>query len=83
MARASEEILANIHSMVANGIKELIHSEDPREMQRGLELGLKFLKDNNITTRVEASEPTRSLADVVHKTTPEDLERLMRLTPSD
>ena len=83
MARASEEFLGDIHGMVAYGIRELITSGDPREMQRGIEMGMRFLKDNNITTQIQASPETQQLMAVADDTTRESLEKLMREVPVD
>ena len=38
-------------------IMEMMQSENPRDVKEGVALGLKFLKDNNITATVEASAP--------------------------
>lgn len=83
MGRASEELLAMIHGEVAAGIKDLIRSDDPREKTKGIEMALRFLKDNGITARMEASPETKALADMAHNTAREDLEKLMKLTPDD
>lgn len=83
MARASEEFLGDIHGMVAHGIKKLIMSGDPREMQRGIEMGLRFLKDNSITAQIEASPETQQLMAIADDTTRESLEKLMREVPVD
>lgn len=83
MARASDDFLGDIHGMVAFGIRQLIESGDPREMQRGIEMGMKFLKDNSITTQVSASPETQQLMAVADDTTRESLEKLMREVPVD
>lgn len=83
MDRAPEEMLAQIHGEVAQGISELINSDHPNSKVKGLELALKFLKDNHITTQIGASPETERLAALAHDTTREDLEKLMQFTPDD
>lgn len=57
----------------------MLLSDDPREVRDGINLGIKFLKDNNITATLDASTP---LADIqAALPSAEELERLMALTP--
>lgn len=57
----------------------MLLSDDPREVRDGINLGIKFLKDNNITATLDASTP---LADIqAALPSAEELERLMSLTP--
>lgn len=79
MSRASEDLLASLHGLVGDRIKDMLQSDDPREVRDGINLGIKFLKDNNITATLDASTP---LADIqAALPSPEELERLMSLTP--
>lgn len=79
MSRASEDLLAALHGLVGENIKQLLLSDDPRDIRDGISLGLKFLKDNNITATLDASTP---LADIqAALPSAEELERLMTLTP--
>lgn len=79
MGRASEELLAALHGEVGDAIKDMIQSSDPREKVKGIELGIRFLKDNQITATVEASTSIEAIRNAMPK--PEDLERLMTMTP--
>lgn len=79
MSRASEDLLAALHGLVGDRIKDMLLSDDPREVRDGINLGIKFLKDNNITATLDASTP---LADIqAALPSAEELERLMSLTP--
>jgi hypothetical protein len=84
MARASEDSLAEIHKMVADGLRQLIQSDDPFEHQRGLTMAMRFLKDNSITA-TPRNDGIASLKETVKRKLPtaEELDRLMRLSPSD
>ncbi len=79
MSRASEDFLAQIHGLVGASIKEMLQSDDPRERLAGIQAGMRFLKDNNITTTIEASVPIQDIRAAMP--TPEELERLMTMTP--
>lgn len=79
MSRASEEYLAQLHGLVAMQIMEMMQSENPRDVKEGVALGLKFLKDNNITATVEASAPMADIKSMLPSA--EELEKLMSMTP--
>jgi len=57
----------------------LLLSDDPKEVKAGIDAGLKFLKDNNITGTVENSAPIAQIKDLLP--TKDELESLMMLTP--
>jgi hypothetical protein len=84
MGRASEDSLAEIHRMVADGIKQLVQSDDPSEHERGLAMAMRFLKDNSITA-TPRNDGIASLKETIKKKLPtaEELDKLMRLSPSD
>lgn len=79
MSRASEEYLAQLHGLVAMQIMEMMQSENPRDVKEGVALGLKFLKDNNITATVEASAPMADIKSMLPSA--DELEKLMSMTP--
>jgi hypothetical protein len=79
MSRASEALLAQIHGLVGQEIVSLLHSDDPRERIAGLDRAMRFLKDNNITSTIEASVPIQQIQDSLPSH--EELERLMTMTP--
>lgn len=79
MGRASEDLLATLHGLVGTRIKDMLNSEDPREVREGVNLALKFLKDNNITSTIDASVPIQQIQDSLP--TREELEKLMTMTP--
>lgn len=79
MSRASEEYLAQLHGLVAMQIMEMMQSENPRDVKEGVALGLKFLKDNNITATVEASAPMTDIKSMLPSA--DELEKLMSMTP--
>ncbi|OUU19567.1 MAG: hypothetical protein CBC13_12225 [Planctomycetia bacterium TMED53] len=79
MTRASEDFLASIHSLVGEQITTLLTSENPRDVYNGIQFALKFLKDNNITAQLEASQPMQNVASMLP--TAEELEKLMTMTP--
>ena len=79
MSRASEALLAQIHGLVGQEIVSLLHSDDPLERIAGLDRAMRFLKDNSITATVEASVPLQQIKAAMP--TPEELEKLMTMTP--
>ena len=79
MARASEDLLATLHGLVGARIKDMLNSDDPREMREGINLALKFLKDNNITATLDASTPLEDIRSALPSAA--ELERLMTMTP--
>lgn len=79
MARASEDLLATLHGLVGSKIKDMLNSGDPREIRDGINLALKFLKDNNITATLDAATPLADIQAALPSAA--ELERLMTLTP--
>ena len=47
MPRASEDFLGSIHALVGEEIRDMLTDVDPRQRREGVQLALKFLKDNN------------------------------------
>jgi hypothetical protein len=80
MSRSSEDFLGSLHGLVGEQIKQLLLSDDPREIKAGIDAGLKFLKDNNITATVENSTPIAEIKNLLP--TKDELEALMTMTPS-
>ena len=79
MSRASEEYLGQLHGLVAMQIMELMQSENPRDVKDGIAMGLKFLKDNNITATLDASAPMNDIKQMLPSA--DELEKLMSMTP--
>ncbi len=79
MTRASEDFLGSIHALVGEEIRDMLQDVDPRQRREGVQLALKFLKDNNITAQIEASEPLANIASSLPSAA--ELERLMTMTP--
>jgi hypothetical protein len=79
MSRASEDLLAQIHGMVGREILDQLHSEDPIARANALSQAMRFLKDNNITSTVQASVPLQKIQAAMP--TANELEKLMQLTP--
>jgi hypothetical protein len=79
MSRASEDLLAQIHGMVGQELLNQLHSEDPIVRASALGQAMRFLKDNNITSTVEASVPLQRIKAAMP--TADELEKLMQLTP--
>ena len=79
MSRSSEDFLGSLHGLVGEQIKQLLLSDDPREIKAGIDAGLKFLKDNNITATVENSTPIAEIKNLLP--TKDELEALMTKTP--
>lgn len=79
MARASEDLLAQIHGMVGREILNQLTHEDPVIRASALSQAMRFLKDNNITSTVEASVPLQQIRAAMP--TADELEKLMQLTP--
>jgi len=79
MSRASEDLLAQLHGLVGYELMQQLRSDDPRERLAAVDRALKFLKDNNITSTVEASVPLQDIRAAMP--TAEELEKLMSLTP--
>jgi Fe2+ or Zn2+ uptake regulation protein len=65
--------------MVGYELMQQLRSDDPRERLAAVDRALKFLKDNNITSTVEASVPLQDIRAAMP--TAEELEKLMSLTP--
>ena len=79
MTRASEDFLGSIHALVGEEIQCMLQDVDPRQRREGVQLALKFLKDNNITAQIEASEPLSNIASSLPSAA--ELEKLMSMTP--
>tara|TARA_R110002012_G_scaffold51728_1_gene133416 strand:- start:251 stop:493 length:243 start_codon:yes stop_codon:yes gene_type:complete len=79
MTRASEDFLGSIHALVGEEIRDMLQDVDPRQRREGVQLALKFLKDNNITAQIEASEPLANIASSLPSAA--ELEKLMTMTP--
>jgi len=79
MSRSSEDFLGSLHGLVGEQIKQLLLSDDPREIKAGIDAGLKFLKDNNITATVDNSTPIAEIKNLLP--TKDELEALMTMTP--
>jgi hypothetical protein len=79
MTRASEDFLGSIHALVGEEIRDMLQDMDPRQRREGVQLALKFLKDNNITAQIEASEPLANIASSLPSAA--ELEKLMSMTP--
>ena len=79
MTRASEDFLGSIHALVGQEIRDMLQDVDPRQRREGVQLALKFLKDNNITAQIEASEPLSNIASSLPSAA--ELEKLMSMTP--
>lgn len=79
MSRSSEEFLASLHGLVGEQIRQLLMSDDPRDIKAGIDAGMKFLRDNNITAELEVSPQMGE----IHKLLPtaEELEKIMAMTP--
>ena len=79
MSRSSEDFLGSLHGLVGEQIKQLLLSDNPREIKAGIDAGLKFLKDNNITATVDNSSSIAQIKDLLP--TKDELEKLMTMTP--
>ena len=78
MTRASEDFLGSIHALVSQEIRDMLTDVDPRQRREGVQLALKFLKDNNITATVDNSAPIAQIKDLLP--TKDELEALMHMT---
>ena len=56
-----EDFLGSIHALVGEEIRDMLTDVDPRQRREGVQLALKFLKDNNITAQLEASAPMANM----------------------
>ena len=79
MTRASEDFLGSIHALVGEEIRDMLQDVVPRQRREGVQLALKFLKDNNITAQIEASEPLANIASSLPSAA--ELEKLTTMTP--
>jgi hypothetical protein len=79
MSRASEDLLALLHGMVGSELMKQLQSDDAKERLYAVDRALRFLKDNNITSTIGASVPLQRIQAAMP--TPEELEKLMQLTP--
>lgn len=65
--------------MVGEELARQLRSDDDKVRLAAVDRALRFLKDNNITSTVEASTPLQDIRAAMP--TAEELERLMTLTP--
>ena len=80
MSRCSEDQLAHLHGLVGEQIAELMQSDNPRDRKDAIMMGIKFLKDNNVTASLNAAP---ALADISTKLpSADELEKLMTMTPN-
>ena len=79
MSRATEDFLAGIHGLVAEQIRVLLQSPDPREVKEGINMGMRFLRDNNITATVDTSPDLNQINSLLPSA--QELEKLMTMTP--
>lgn len=79
MSRASEDLLAQLHGLVGFELIEQLQSEDPKTRIAAVDRAMRFLKDNNITSSVEASVPLQTIQ--ANLPTADELEKLMTMTP--
>ena len=79
MTRASEDFLGSIHALVGEEIRDMLQDVDPRQRREGVQLALKFLKENNITVQIETREPLANIASSLPSAA--ELEKLMSMTP--
>lgn len=79
MQKSSEEFLGGLHGLVGKQIQQLLLSDDPRDVREGISMGMKFLKDNNITASIDASPNLGHIKTLLPEA--EELERLMTMTP--
>ena len=79
MSRSTEDLLAQLHGMVGRELLDQLDAEDPRERLAAVDRAMKFLRDNNITSTVEASVPLQDIR--ASMPTADELEKLMHLTP--
>jgi hypothetical protein len=83
MSRATEDLLATLHSDTATQISELMKHENPSVRLQAAGLAIRLLKDNGITAQLEASEGLKEIQAQMRSSLPsrEELEGLMQLTP--
>ena len=79
MSRASEDLLAQLHGLVGYELVEQLQSEDPKTRIAAVDRAMRFLKDNNITSTVEASVPLQTIQSNLPSA--DELEKLMTMTP--
>ena len=65
--------------MVGRELLDQLHADDPRERLAAIDRAMKFLRDNNITSTIEASVPLQDIK--ASMPSADELERLMQLTP--
>ncbi len=84
MARASDDVLGELHGMVATEIKNMILHGDGDDRDKAISFALRMLKDNNITA-TEANPAMGALKATVQSKLPtaDELNRLMRLSPEN
>jgi len=74
MSKASEDELAELHSIVAKKLKRMV--QDPDASAQDIAQAIKFLKDNSVTADIGHSNSLKELKEVVDtKTLPFPLSR--------
>ncbi len=79
MSRASEDLLAQLHGLVGYELLDQLRADDPQARLAAVDRAMKFLKDNSITSTIEASVPLHDIQ--ASMPTAEELEKLMTMTP--
>lgn len=79
MSRSSEDFLASLHGLVGEKIMQMLQSDDPRDVREAINQAMKFLKDNNITTSIDASPALANIERLLPSA--DELEKLMTMTP--
>lgn len=79
---AREEALGDLHTQVADTLKDLIASPDERVKVSAIQAAIRFLKDNQISAE-RNDEGLNALHQGLRDLAPtrEELERLMRVSP--
>lgn len=58
---------------------QMLQSDDPRDVREAINQAMKFLKDNNITTSIDASPALANIERLLPSA--DELEKLMTMTP--
>ena len=79
MSRSSEDLLAQLHGLVGRELLDQLNADDATARLSAVDRAMKFLRDNNITSTLDAPTPLADIQQAIPTT--EELEKLMTMTP--
>ena len=79
MSRCPEDLLGELHLMVGFELRDQLNADEPQARLAAVDRAMRFLRDNNITSTLDAPTPLADIQQAIPTT--EELEKLMTMTP--